>query len=65
MNETEQTTVEVPVAGCDDCGNSPQMMMCDMVTREMDLLCWACAMKRIVAMIKAVSEAEESADDAS
>ena len=45
----EQPTGFTDKAICDDCGKGAQIVVSELITRGVDILCWPCMMARAVA----------------
>lgn len=58
----EPTTGFTDKALCDDCGKGAQIVVSELITRGVDILCWECMMARAIAVAATVVEAAEKAD---
>lgn len=47
---------------CDDCGKGAQIVVSELITRGVDVLCWECMMARAIAVAARVVEEAEKAD---
>ncbi len=44
---------------CDDCGNPANVVVSELITREVDILCWQCLMTRALAVAAQLAEREQ------
>ena len=58
----EPTTGFTDKAICDDCGKGAQIVVSELITRGVDVLCWECMMARAIAVAAATVEAAEKED---
>lgn len=59
---TEPSTGFTDKAVCDDCGKGAQIVVSELITRGVDVLCWECMMARAIAVASKVIEAAEKED---
>ena len=47
---------------CDDCGEAAQIIVSELITRGVDVLCWSCQMARVTAAVTFIMQEEEKAE---
>ncbi len=47
---------------CDDCGDAAQIVVSELISRGVDVLCWQCLMSRAVAVAAKILENEQGSE---